>query len=232
MKLTTVLLDAGGVILDESEDEQSRVRVAVEVLGGAVPGYSAQMLYGDLDEAIHRYCPRILAYAIWKHTAPDRTLYEKLYADFRSKWRPHRPPLRIMPGFREEAGAMVRKFNLGIAGQYGSDLLDLLERESLIDLFTYRFTQDDFDITKPDPRYLEQITRVCGVDPGECVMVGDRMDNDIIPARQLGMKAILVRVGLHRKQQPRTPSEIPDAEIEGIQGLAEAVLRVSRQEEA
>jgi FMN phosphatase YigB (HAD superfamily) len=132
-----------------------------------------------------------------------------------------------MPGFREEAEAIARDFRLGIAGQYGVDLLDLLRRESLLELFSYRFTQDDFDITKPDPRYLERITRACGVEPGECLMVGDRIDNDIIPARQLGMKAILVRVGLHRKQQPRIPFEIPDAEIEGIRGLADAVRQVS-----
>lgn len=230
MKTTTVLLDAGGVILDESEDEKSRVRVAVEVLSGVVPGYSVEMLYRDLDEAIHLFCPKVLAYAIWKNTAPDRALYERLYAEFLSKWRPKRPPLKIMPGFKEEAGAIAMDFHLGIAGQYGADLLEVLEGESLIDLFTYRFTQDDFDITKPDPRYLERIARACGVDPGECVMVGDRIDNDIIPARQLGMKAVLVRVGLHRKQQPRIPAEIPDAEIEGIQGLAKAAREVSKQE--
>jgi FMN phosphatase YigB (HAD superfamily) len=133
-----------------------------------------------------------------------------------------------MPGFREEAGAIARDFHIGIAGQYGGELLQLLKDESLIDLFTYRFTQDDFDITKPDPRYLERIAAACGVAPGECVMVGDRIDNDIIPARHLGMKTVLVRVGLHRKQQPRIPFEIPDAEIEGIKGLADAVLEVSR----
>jgi len=228
MKITTVLLDAGGVILDESEDEKSRVRVAVEVLSGAVPGYSAEMLYRDLDEAIEGFCSRVLAYAIWKYARPDRELFESLQEDFHSRWRPNRPPLRIMPGFREEAEAMAGDFHLGIAGQYGGELLELLKEESLLDLFTYRFTQDDFDITKPDPRYLERITRACGVDPGECVMVGDRIDNDIIPARQLGMKAILVRVGLHRNQQPRVPFEIPDAEIEGIQGLADAVRKVSK----
>jgi FMN phosphatase YigB (HAD superfamily) len=227
MKLTTVLLDAGGVILDESEDAKARVRVAVEVLSGVVPGYSPEMLYRDLDEAIEGFCPRVLSYAIWKHTRPDQALYERLYTEFRLKWRPNRPPLRVMPGFREEAEAIARDFRLGIAGQYGVDLLDLLRRESLLELFSYRFTQDDFDITKPDPRYLERITRACGVEPGECLMVGDRIDNDIIPARQLGMKAILVRVGLHRKQQPRIPFEIPDAEIEGIRGLADAVRQVS-----
>ncbi len=229
MKITTVLLDAGGVILDESEDEKARVKVAVEVLSGVVPGYSAEMLYRDLEEAIEGFCSRVLACAIWKYTKPDHALYESLYEDFRSKWRSNRPPLRIMPGFREEAETIARDFRMGIAGQYGGELLELLKEESLLDLFTYRFTQDDFDITKPDPRYLGRIARACGVVPGECVMVGDRVDNDVIPAKHLGMKTILVRVGLHRKQQPRIPFEIPDVEINNIKGLADAVLEISRQ---
>ena len=229
MKITTVLLDAGGVILNESEDERMRVEVAVDVLASVVPGYTAEMLCDDLNEGIRVFCPRVLAYAFWKHVKPDRTLFNKLYDDFMTRWRGNRPALKLMAGFRKEAEAIARDFRIGIAGQYGGDLLDLLRNESLLDLFTYRFTQDDFEITKPDPRYLEQIAQGCGVVPGECVMVGDRVDNDIIPAQRLGMKTILVRVGLHRSQQPRIPSEIPDVELEGVSGLAGAVLKVSQQ---
>jgi FMN phosphatase YigB (HAD superfamily) len=132
-----------------------------------------------------------------------------------------------MRGFREEAEAMSGDFDIGIAGQYGKDMLDLLETEDLLQYFRYRFTQDDFAITKPDPRYLEQISEACGVDPQQCIMVGDRIDNDIIPAKQLGMGTVLVRVGLHELQQPRAPSEIPDMEITGIKGLAAAVSTVA-----
>jgi FMN phosphatase YigB (HAD superfamily) len=229
MKITTVLLDAGGVILDESGDERARVKAAVDVLSGVVSGYSSEVLYEDLNEAIAGFCPRVLAYAFWKHLKPDLAVFDKLYDEFLSRWRPNRPPLRIMPGFREEAETIARDFHMGIAGQYGGELLELLKEESLLDLFTYRFTQDDFDITKPDPRYLERIARACGVAPGECVMVGDRVDNDVIPAKHLGMKTVLVRVGLHRKQQPRIPFEIPDVEIKSIKGLADAVLEISQQ---
>jgi putative hydrolase of the HAD superfamily len=229
-EISTVLLDAGGVILDESEDEQSRVAVALDVLSAIIPGYSREDLYSDLDEAIRGLCPRVLAYVFWKHVKPDLDTFDRLYAEFITRWRPDRPALRVMPGFRQEAEEMAARWRLGIAGQYGRELLDLLRRESLIDLFTYRFTQDDFDITKPDPRYLERIAQACGVRPVECLMVGDRIDNDIIPARQLGMRTVLVRVGLHRNQQPRIPSEMPDAEIGGVKGLAAAVQNAARSQ--
>jgi putative hydrolase of the HAD superfamily len=225
--ITTVLLDAGGVILDESEHEQVRIEIATRMVAGVVRGYSESDLRGDLDEAIEVFCPRVLAYVVWKRVKPDLALFNRLHDAFRAEWAGRRPPLKVMPGFEKEICEMSGRFGVGIAGQYGSDLLDLLRREGLLDHFTYRFTQDDFDITKPDPRYLERIAAACGVEPCECLMVGDRVDNDIIPAKQIGMKTVLVRGGLHRSQVPRTPYEMADEEIVGITGLAAAVARVA-----
>ena len=225
--ITTVLLDAGGVILDESEHEKVRFEIATRLVAGVRAGYSENDLRSDLDEAIGIFCPRVLAYAVWKQVKPDRDLFNEVMEAFRSEWAARRPPLKVMPGFEREIAGISGRYQVGIAGQYGSDLLDLLKSENLLPHFTYHFTQDDFDITKPDPRYLEHIALACGAKPSECIMVGDRIDNDVIPAKQIGMRVVLVRVGLHRRQIPRTPYEMPDAEIIGIKGLADAVALVA-----
>ena len=60
-------------------------------------------------------------------------------------------------------------------------------------------------------------------------MVGDRIDKDVIPARQVGMKSILVRAGLYKNQQPRIPFEIPDLELDSVRGLSEAILKVAEK---
>jgi FMN phosphatase YigB (HAD superfamily) len=224
--ITTVLLDAGGVILDESEHERVRIAIATSVLRRVSPGYSEGMLLDDLDEAVEVFCPRVLAYVFWKRVRPEIALFTACYQSFLTEWKERRPPLKLMPGIENEVPEIAARFKIGIAGQYGGDLLSLLEEEDLLRYFAYRLTQDDFDITKPDPRYLERIAAACGVEPKECIMVGDRIDNDIIPAKQIGMKTILVRGGLHRKQIPRIPAEMPDEEIVGIAGLGDAVARV------
>jgi len=59
-------------------------------------------------------------------------------------------------------------------------------------------------ITKPDPRYYEQIAQLLGVNPHQCIMVGDRIDKNIIPVKQVGMKTIWTRVGLHKNQVLKT----------------------------
>ena len=227
--ITTVLLDAGGVLLDESEHEEVRAEIAVEALRSIVPGYSIDAYRSDIEEAVRVFCPSAYQYVFWKHLKDARSLFDRLYTSYSDEWQRRKPPLKLAVGAKAEVRAISRKFEVGIAGQYGGELLKLLEERSLLDCFTYRFTQDDFSITKPDPRYYEQIVQACGIHPQQCIMVGDRIDKDVIPAKQLGMKTILIRVGLHRNQQPRIPFEVPDAELGGLSGLAETVFKLAEQ---
>jgi FMN phosphatase YigB (HAD superfamily) len=62
-----------------------------------------------------------------------------------------------------------------------------------------------------------------GVEPEQCIMVGDRIDNDVYPAKLLGMKTVLFRTGRHIDQQPRAPSDVPDAEVRSAEELRSAL---------
>ncbi|NIN00540.1 MAG: HAD-IA family hydrolase [candidate division Zixibacteria bacterium] len=223
MKTTTVLLDAGGVILDESEHERVRAELAEEMLSTAVPGYSIDDYYSDVEEAVKCFCPSVYQYVFWKAVNKDMLLFDRLYATYLTEWKNRKPPLRLTQGFQTELKALCGDFEVGIAGQYGMELLDFLEEQAILDCFTHRLTQDDFETTKPDLRFYERIVERYGVNPRQCIMVGDRIDKDVIPAKLIGMKTILVRVGLHKNQQPRIPFEVPDAELSSVSGLAQVV---------
>lgn len=45
---------------------------------------------------------------------------------------------------------------------------------------------------KPNPAYYQDILARFGLQPGECVMVGNDMEEDIVPAAGLGMETFLV----------------------------------------
>jgi len=220
-------LDAGGVILDESEQEQVRAEVTVEVLNTVLPDYSVRHYYSDVQEAVDCYCPSVYQYVFWKALNHDMTLFDQLYVAYLGEFKQRRPPLRLTLELQTEIRAISEDFKLGIAGQYGRELLGLLEENTILECFTYRLTQDDFATTKPDLRFFESIVKRCGVDPRECIMVGDRIDKDVIPAKLIGMKTVLIRSGLHRNQQPRIPFELPDAELGSLTGLADTVSRVA-----
>jgi len=229
MSISTVLLDAGGVILDESEHEAVRAQITVEVLSSVVSGYTLAAYYSDVEEAVRCFCPSAYQYVFWKHLKTDRSTFDKLYASYLNICRTRKPPLKLTPGLGDELRPIAQDFKVAIAGQYGRELLEALSQQGLLDRFAHRFTQDDFPLTKPDPRYYEQIAEACGVAARVCIMVGDRIDKDVIPARQVGMKTIRIRVGLHRNQEPRVPSEIPDAELDSLTGLAVAVRELARK---
>ena len=229
MKIITVLLDAGGVILDESEHEEVRAEIAVEVLSTTIPEYSVSDYYAGVEEAVKCFCPSVYQYVFWKAVKHDATLFERLYGTFSEEWQQRKPPLKLNSGFENELRAMCKDFQLGIAGQYGHELLELLELRSLLECFTHRMTQDDLSVTKPDLQFYQEIIKASGADPQRCVMVGDRIDKDVIPAKLMRMRTILIRVGLHKNQQPRIPFEVPDLELGGVSGLADALLKLAEE---
>jgi 8-oxo-dGTP diphosphatase/putative hydrolase of the HAD superfamily len=193
----------------------------VELLADLVPGYSLDVYDADLEEAVQCFAPKVSHYIFWKYMDSDLERFKALYDAFMKRWRQRRPALKLMPGIEKEIKEMCRGLDIGIAGQYGHEVLDLLKQHSLLGCFRYRFTQDDFPLTKPDPRYYEQILRACRLAPEACIMVGDRIDKDIVPAKQVGMKTIRVRTGIHKHQEPRIPFEVADCELAGVAGLAE-----------
>ncbi len=59
-------------------------------------------------------------------------------------------------------------------------------------------------VRKPDLRFFDHIVELAGCLPGEIAYVGDRVDNDVVPALAAGLAAIHVRRGPWGRLQ-RTP---------------------------
>jgi HAD superfamily hydrolase (TIGR01549 family) len=78
-------------------------------------------------------------------------------------------------------------------------------------------------VTKPDPRFFAALAAAAGVPAATIAYVGDRIDNDVLPARAAGMAAILVKRGPWGRAHATRPEvaraslvvtsllEIPDA---------------------
>jgi len=54
---------------------------------------------------------------------------------------------------------------------------------------------DDWELSKPDPRFFERIVRELDLPPERIAYVGDRVDNDVRPAHAAGMTAVFLRRG-------------------------------------
>ena len=51
------------------------------------------------------------------------------------------------------------------------------------------------EVAKPDPAFFERALALMGADAPDVAYVGDRLDNDVLPAAALGMRAIWIRRG-------------------------------------
>jgi HAD superfamily hydrolase (TIGR01662 family) len=50
-------------------------------------------------------------------------------------------------------------------------------------------------VEKPSPAFFERVVREAGFAPGEVAYVGDRVDNDVVPAADAGLVAVHLRRG-------------------------------------
>lgn len=218
-----VFLDAGGVVLDESAHELARGRAIVQALRSRKPDYSLQDYWTDCKEAVSTYCPSVYRFVVWKHTQPDRSAFAALYEEHLRVFRSQAPPLELSTGIDEQLRLLNGVARIGLAGQYGQEVAELLRHRDLAGLFSALHTHEEFPATKPDPRFYERVLDLAGAPAERSIMVGDRVDKDVIPAKAVGMRTIRVRVGLHRNQEPRLPEEYPDVEVLEPAALSAAV---------
>ena len=56
-------------------------------------------------------------------------------------------------------------------------------------------TSDDWGVAKPDVSFFHKLVAVSGHEPAEILYVGDRLDNDIRPAADVGLQTALIKRG-------------------------------------
>jgi FMN phosphatase YigB (HAD superfamily) len=85
-------------------------------------------------------------------------------------------------------------FRLGAAGNMVMDSEAVLLRSGLP--LDFVGSSERWGVAKPQSEFFDRIIQVAGAEPESIVYVGDRVDNDVIPARKAGMRTVLVRRGL------------------------------------
>jgi HAD superfamily hydrolase (TIGR01450 family) len=76
----------------------------------------------------------------------------------------------------------------------------------------------DYQLGKPNQLMFNPFARA-GIQPEECLMVGDRIVTDIKFAKNTGCKSILVKTGLGNKEMEKYPSIKPDLVLDSIKDL-------------
>jgi putative hydrolase of the HAD superfamily len=172
--------------------------------------------------AVETCAPSVYRSVIWRLTGGDLEKSLRVY-----HWMQDRASKRdlfeLRPGIVEVLDALKAcRLRLGLAANQPLRALESLAKQGIRHYFENDGISAVYGHRKPDIRLFLQACQDLAVEPAECIMVGDRIDNDIAPAKLLGMRTVLIRTGRHREQRPRSWDERPDAEVMDAAGILKA----------
>ena len=84
-------------------------------------------------------------------------------------------------------------YHLGAAGNQFADVAETLRKMNLP--LDFIGSSEEWGVEKPSPEFFARIVRISGVRAGEIAYVGDRVDNDVLPAKAAGMVSVFLRRG-------------------------------------
>ncbi len=224
--IRAVLFDVGGPLDLEIEHERLKDADIQAELAAAGRPVSAAAYAAACRHAVQCFAWNTYQAIVWRLCAGDAVLAERVYAEVTARAQ-GRDLFEPRPGMAELLAELrARGLKLGLAANQPAAALARLDRHGMGSVFDHREVSATLGLYKPDPRLFLAACEALGVPPAACLMVGDRIDNDIAPARALGMATLLFRTGRHRRQQPRTWLELPDVEVRDTAGLREALQRL------
>jgi FMN phosphatase YigB (HAD superfamily) len=139
-------------------------------------------------------------------------------------------PEDLYPDVRPALENLRRQgYFVGIAGNQPVEReRDLLQMNLPADLIA---TSAGWGLNKPDPRFFERVVSEARCEPGEIVYVGDRVDNDVLPAAAAGLVPIHIIRGAWGYIQRDWPGvSEARAQVRSLNELVELIpkLTVSR----
>jgi HAD superfamily hydrolase (TIGR01509 family) len=189
-----------GVFFDVGETLVDEERIWGEVARAV--GLQPHVVFAALGVTIERGEDH---WALWDHLGVERPLgvWERFDYD-RSDLYPD--AVACLERLRAE-GLFV-----GLAGNQSRTMEAWARAIVPADLVT---SSDDIGVRKPDPAFFERLVELAGIEAGELAYVGDRVDNDVLPALAAGLVAI------HLRRGPWGLLQATPAGVTAIRSLAE-----------
>ncbi len=211
MAIRAVFFDVGETLIDESR----MWRIWADYLGVSFETFMTELeaviARGEHHRRVFdRFRPDFDIAAAQRELAERGRLYRHRASDLYSDARECLTALR-------RAGLVV-----GIAGNQPRAARDELRAMNL-DLDTMT-TSEHLGVEKPSPAFFTALAHSCGFPVNEIAYVGDRIDNDILPAKAAGMAAVfIVRGPWGRRHARQRDADKADARVMSLAQVPAAI---------
>lgn len=200
-----IFFDIGYTLINEDEVWKRRCLEQSQTPQAVAMGISAERLLQDIAEASVQFKSQFKSVVQkygFSYSAPYRSELETIYPD-------------TAPVLEK----LSERFNLGIIANQSGDLSARLSQWQIDKYFKTIVSSSDYGFSKPDKRLFIAALEKSGCPANNAIMVGDRLDNDILPAKALGFETVWMKRGFAAKQVPPSEDYTPDYEINELSDI-------------
>ncbi len=231
MAIEWIFFDVGDVLFDEDPPHLLFYHSVFE----ALRLNKIEVSWDDFRRAIEaslRTVPDTAIPAATRVVVGDDALADKIYHEGRQTYeriREPRPYGILVNGMEPVLRCLRSQFRLGVIANQHPPVLEALKYYGIAPLFDVIGIDQLVGLSKPDPAFFAWGLKQAGCTGEQAIFVGDRPDNDVAPARSVGMKTVRLRRGIHYSlYDPRSPQEVADIEIRNVAEIEPAVMALAR----
>jgi HAD superfamily hydrolase (TIGR01549 family) len=122
------------------------------------------------------------------------------------------PPQSLQPDAVSALDDLRRDYRLGVLANQELWIREAMARDGIDRYFDVWAVSAEVGAEKPDPALFRHALGEAAAPAGRCAMVGDRLDNDILPARRLGMRTVWLLRG--EAPDDPTPEQLAGADTQ------------------
>ena len=130
----------------------------------------------------------------------------------------------VYPEAEECLRELSKRYKIGIIANQNPGSRERLEKMGLLKYIDIVVASAEEGVAKPDLRIFRIALERAACKPEEAVMVGDRIDNDIIPAKKIGMKTVWIKQGFGKYYKPNSAEDKPDWTINTLNEVTDLFL--------
>lgn len=202
-KLKWIFFDMGSTLIDETVAIEHRIREVIE----------------GTDITYEQFVEKKVFFARQNKPADLATL--DFFGLKKTPW--HKEDERLYPETVECLECLRKHYKIGIIANQSLGSEERLKKFGIWKYIDVLVASAEEGVAKPDKRIFEIALERAGCKRSEAAMVGDRLDNDIVPANELGMYTIWIKQGNWIYAEPKEPLEYPDWTIENLSELKNLV---------
>ncbi|MGH2727621.1 MAG: HAD family hydrolase [Actinomycetota bacterium] len=209
MTIDWVFLDVGGIIFRDD----SYFTALFESIAGVSP-QTTRTAYDEELLALRAAQAEPFTDALLRAFVPDASKHPGVRAAADARWAEtgHRPD-ELYPEALGVLRTLAGRYRLACITNHFSWVRDRAVEAGFAELVQAWAISAELGVEKPGPAIFREALRLADTTADRAVMVGDRLDRDIAPAKALGMRTVWVL----RNEAPDDPTAeqlaVPDAAV-------------------